>query len=250
MEFWGFKAVMGRLWTILYLSPEPLSAAELGERLQASAGAVSMALADLQKWGVVKKAWRPGERRDFYEPETSIWKMVTRVFRERELGYVRAAIESFETARKPARQAARRAPTPRLKRRIKFIDGRISSLLTLSRIGEGLLMMLLERPARRSAADEDAVPPGGRVMKLSLAYSTDLDDAFMFWPLATGRLDPRDFGFDGAEHVRSDTATLNALGARRRARRRRRLASPPCRRWRTSGCSCRTAARSAATTAR
>ena len=46
-------------------------------------------------------------------------------------------------------------------------------------------------------------------MKLSLAYSTDLDDAFMFWPLATGRLDPRDFGFDGAEHVRSDTATLN-----------------------------------------
>jgi len=47
-------------------------------------------------------------------------------------------------------------------------------------------------------------------MKLSLAYSTDLDDAFMFWPLATGRLDPRDFGFDGADHVRSDTATLNA----------------------------------------
>ena len=36
MEFWGFKAVMGRLWTILYLSPEPLSAAELGERLQRS----------------------------------------------------------------------------------------------------------------------------------------------------------------------------------------------------------------------
>jgi 1,4-dihydroxy-6-naphthoate synthase len=46
-------------------------------------------------------------------------------------------------------------------------------------------------------------------VKLSLAYSTDLDDAFMFWPLATGRLDPRDFGFDGATHVRSDTATLN-----------------------------------------
>jgi len=46
-------------------------------------------------------------------------------------------------------------------------------------------------------------------VKLSLAYSTDLDDAFMFWPLATGRLDPRAWGFDGAEHVRSDTATLN-----------------------------------------
>jgi len=47
-------------------------------------------------------------------------------------------------------------------------------------------------------------------VKLSLDYSTDLDDAFMFWPLATGRMDPRDFGFEGVEHARADTATLNA----------------------------------------
>ena len=141
MEFWGFKAVMGRLWTILYLSPEPLSAAELGERLQASTGAVSMALADLQKWGVVIKTWRPGERRDFYEPETSIWKMVTRVFRERELAFVRSSIEAFESTR--ARLAkVRNSAAGDTKKRIKFIDGRIASLLTLSRIGEGLLMML------------------------------------------------------------------------------------------------------------
>jgi DNA-binding transcriptional regulator GbsR (MarR family) len=141
MEFWGFKAIMGRLWTFLYLSHEPLSAAELGDRLQASTGAVSMALADLQKWGVVKKAWRPGERRDFYEPETSIWKMVTRVFRERELAFVRAAIEAFETTRTKLAKL-RSSADAETKKRIKFIDGRLSSLLTLSRIGEGLLMML------------------------------------------------------------------------------------------------------------
>lgn len=141
MEFWGFKAVMGRLWTMLYLSPEPLPAAELGERLQASAGAVSMALNDLQKWGVVKKSWKPGDRRDYYEPETSIWKMVTRVFRERELGQVRSAIEAFETARKNLGKL-KSAADAETRRRLKFIDGRLSSLLTLSRIGEGLLIML------------------------------------------------------------------------------------------------------------
>jgi 1,4-dihydroxy-6-naphthoate synthase len=48
-----------------------------------------------------------------------------------------------------------------------------------------------------------------KAQKLSLAYSTDLDDAFMFWPLAGGRLDARAFGFDAVTHVRSDTATLN-----------------------------------------
>src|SRR5215467_294282 len=39
MEFWGFKRVMGRLWTVLYLSGEPLTAAELCERLAISSGA-------------------------------------------------------------------------------------------------------------------------------------------------------------------------------------------------------------------
>ena len=41
------------------------SAADLGERLSLSSGAVSMAINDLQQWGVVKKTWVPGERRDY-----------------------------------------------------------------------------------------------------------------------------------------------------------------------------------------
>jgi DNA-binding transcriptional regulator GbsR (MarR family) len=142
MEFWGFKAVMGRLWAILYLSPQPLSASELGERLSISAGAVSMALADLQSWGAVKKAWRPGERRDYYEPETSIWKMVSRVFRERELGKVREAIDAFDDAIKRVQKARTRASADE-KKRLKFIENRLSSLLTLARIGEGLIAMLV-----------------------------------------------------------------------------------------------------------
>jgi 1,4-dihydroxy-6-naphthoate synthase len=47
-------------------------------------------------------------------------------------------------------------------------------------------------------------------MILSLAYSTDLDDAFMFWALASGRIDVHAYGFDGVSHRRADTATLNA----------------------------------------
>jgi 1,4-dihydroxy-6-naphthoate synthase len=45
---------------------------------------------------------------------------------------------------------------------------------------------------------------------MRLAYSIDLDDAFMFWALASGRLDPRDWGFASLQHERADTATLNA----------------------------------------
>ncbi len=108
---------------------------ELGERLAMSAGGVSMALAELSKWGVVKKTWVPGERRDYYEPETSIWKMVSRVFRERELAQIRAAIEIFqETLTELGKD----------RRRNKFLGERMEALLNLARLGEGLLAALLD----------------------------------------------------------------------------------------------------------
>jgi DNA-binding transcriptional regulator GbsR (MarR family) len=142
MEFWGFKRAMGRMWGILYLSPQPLSAQELGERLTMSAGAVSMTMQELIKWGVVRKSWRPGDRRDWYEPETSIWKMVSRVFRERELTMVRSAIEAFEsTIRLVA--GMQRGARPDEKKHLKFVTERMQSLLGLARIGEALLTSVL-----------------------------------------------------------------------------------------------------------
>jgi len=46
---------------------------------------------------------------------------------------------------------------------------------------------------------------------LTLAYSTDADDAFQFWALRTGRLDPSPLVF---QHHRADTQTLNEAALR------------------------------------
>ena len=98
MELWGFKRIMGRTWALLYLADAPLSAADLGDALQVSPGSVSMTVSELLKWGVVKKTWVPGDRRDFYLPETSVWKMVSRVIRERELVHVRDTNDQLAAA--------------------------------------------------------------------------------------------------------------------------------------------------------
>jgi DNA-binding transcriptional regulator GbsR (MarR family) len=143
MEFWGFKRAHGRIWVTLYLSDQPMHAQELAERLTMSAGAVSMALQELVKWGVVKKMWRPGDRRDWYEPETSIWKMVSRVFRERELAMIRAAIETFDAAIRSAAEAQKGA-RPEERKRLRFIADRIHTLLGLARGAETLLASILE----------------------------------------------------------------------------------------------------------
>lgn len=98
MHFWGFKRPMGRLWAVLYLSPAPLSAAQLAETLKMSAGAVSMALSELEKWDAVQRTWIPGDRRDYFRAESNIWKLVQRVFRERELSLVQDFKSKLERA--------------------------------------------------------------------------------------------------------------------------------------------------------
>jgi HTH-type transcriptional regulator, glycine betaine synthesis regulator len=136
IEGWGFKRNMGRMWAVLYLEDHPLTAADLGERLGLSTGAVSMLLTELLQWGIVKKAWVVGERREHYEPETSIWKMVSRVFRERELNWIKSASEQFEQAGTelgPAKDARR-----------KLIAERIASLTQLATVGAHLLETMLE----------------------------------------------------------------------------------------------------------
>ena len=139
MESWGFKRNMGRMWAVLYLEDHPLTAAELGDRLGLSTGAVSMLLAELVQWGIIKKAWVVGERREHYEAETSIWKMVSRVFRERELNWIKTALEQFEQAGKELAKGA--------DARRKFIAERITSLTQLAQVGSHLLESMLEGEA-------------------------------------------------------------------------------------------------------
>src|SRR3954470_17004123 len=84
IEHWGFRKGLGRVWTVLFLAADPQPAAMIGERLSMSSGAVSMALTELQRWGVVRRVWRPGERKEFFEAETDFWRMISKVFDERE----------------------------------------------------------------------------------------------------------------------------------------------------------------------
>ncbi len=142
IEFWGFKRHMGRAWTVLYFSEKPRSAAELGELLSLSAGAVSMTMTELLKWGVVKKTHLPGERRDYFEPETGIWKMVSRVFRERELQQIEVAIESFENAEKELAAIRDKATGERVQQ-IQFALDRVVGLLRIAHIGDSLLRSIL-----------------------------------------------------------------------------------------------------------
>jgi DNA-binding transcriptional regulator GbsR (MarR family) len=85
--FWGFTKTQGRIYGLLFLSPEPLSHKDVQARLGISAGSASMTLSSLLHWGVLRRSGR------LYEAETDMWKVITGVFRRRERDQVDAAID-------------------------------------------------------------------------------------------------------------------------------------------------------------
>lgn len=149
IEFWGFKRNMGRVWSVLYLSESPLTAQELRDRLCLSAGAISMTLAELTRWGVVKKVWVQGDRRDHFAAEVQLWRMISRVLAERERAEITNAIESFEAALRSLRD---QSSTAQDRQRAAFQAKRIQSLLDIAKLGKTLLEGLL------SNAKVDAEP--------------------------------------------------------------------------------------------
>lgn len=146
IEFWGFKRALGRVWALLYLAPEPLSAADIGERLSMSAGAVSMALSELQVWGVVSRAHRPGDRKEYFGAEEDIWKMVTRVLSDRELREIESAYETFSRAEQTLRQQGGEAKHQAAHERsggLEFQRSRVAHLRKVTASGKTLLQGLI-----------------------------------------------------------------------------------------------------------
>lgn len=144
MEFWGFRRQLGRVWTVLFLSDRPLAAPELCDRLHISTGLLSMSLGELRRWGVVRPVTVPGDRKEHFEAETHVWRMVARVLREREKVAVEGALATFERAIAELRAAAAADVDPAVKAAARFKLKRIEHLADLSRSALNLLRILID----------------------------------------------------------------------------------------------------------
>lgn len=72
----GLNRVCGQLYALLFLSEKPLSLDDMVERLKISKGNASINIRNLERWEAVRKVWVKGSRKDFYEAERDISKIV------------------------------------------------------------------------------------------------------------------------------------------------------------------------------
>ena len=137
MAFWGFQRSHGRIWALLYLMERPLHAGELAATLDLSAGQVSMALRDLDHWGAVHRVQHAGSRRTWFRPETNLFRMVSRVFQDRELEQIRTLARTLQQARAELRAHAKQNPA--LAFRLKRVEG----LIATAELGRSLVERLV-----------------------------------------------------------------------------------------------------------
>lgn len=82
--FWGVGKVAGQLFATLYLAQRPLSLEEVAASLQVTKGSVSVSVRSLEQLGMVRRSYRPGDRRVFFEAEADFWKVAAQVLQRRQ----------------------------------------------------------------------------------------------------------------------------------------------------------------------
>jgi DNA-binding transcriptional regulator GbsR (MarR family) len=80
---WGISPTMAQIHGLLFITGEVLSMDDLMARLQISRGNVSMNLARLLEWGLVRRVHRRGDRREYFEALGDVWEMFTLVAAQR-----------------------------------------------------------------------------------------------------------------------------------------------------------------------
>lgn len=131
IEYWGFKGVQGRIWTLLALSAHPRSQQDVARALGVSKALVSSTMAELERLGLVAQS---GPHRTApYAATTDVWPVISDVLRGREWMLLERARLALEAA---AEEMRVRGDGPYDRRRVEF-------LLGMTRVGQSLLRVLV-----------------------------------------------------------------------------------------------------------
>lgn len=76
-ESLSINRLVGQIYSLLYINPEPVSLDEMVEKLKISKGSASVNIRNLEDWNAVKKVLVPGSRKDYYTAEPDFLKVVS-----------------------------------------------------------------------------------------------------------------------------------------------------------------------------
>lgn len=90
---WGINKTMAQIHALLMVSKEAVSMEDIMAQLQISRGNASMNLRALMDWGIVYKANKPGERKEFFVAEKDLDELATKIAKERSKREIKPALK-------------------------------------------------------------------------------------------------------------------------------------------------------------
>jgi DNA-binding transcriptional regulator GbsR (MarR family) len=150
-ERWGVNRSVSQIHALLYSSERALTAEEIADTLNIARSNVSTSLRELQGWEIVRQVTVMGDRRTYYEAETDLWTLVSRIAqgrKARELDPAAAALRQCLAAAEDDR-AVNPVATKRLRAMLDFVEQTSrwyeqmatlpkSQLATLMKLGSGV----------------------------------------------------------------------------------------------------------------
>lgn len=170
---WGINRTVGQIYAVLFLSPEPLNAEDIVERLGVSRSNVSMGLKELQAWRLVRLRHIHGDRRDYFTTPNDLWEIVRTLVEERkkrEIDPTLTKLRELEMARAAGDQDAHAyAQITALREMIELLTGWYDEM---SRLETERLKQLLAMGARITKI----VGLAGKVVPLGRGKSDHAED--------------------------------------------------------------------------
>ena len=97
---WGINKTMAQIHALLYVTEEPLDTDEIMDLLKISRGNANMNLRSLINWDLVHKVHLHGSRKDYYQAEKDVWKIMARIVKERQKREIKPIEEQLHASLK------------------------------------------------------------------------------------------------------------------------------------------------------
>ncbi|USN99706.1 MAG: ArsR family transcriptional regulator [Phycisphaeraceae bacterium] len=119
---WGISRTMAEVHALLYVTGEAMCTDDIMARLEISRGNASMSLRALLDWGIIARAHRRGDRKEYFQAEQDVWSVFRAIVRERMKREIDPLLVNLHEIRDHTREDGEKATADLDKRLDAMID--------------------------------------------------------------------------------------------------------------------------------
>ena len=119
--------LQGRIFALLYLTPEQLSLDQIADELQQSKSNISVNIRGLVEWHLVRRVSVERSRKDHYEAATNFWLVMREIMERRFRWNLRQVLASVAETSRALETGSRPGSSAQAEKRA-FINGRLEGM--------------------------------------------------------------------------------------------------------------------------